>query len=84
MLSKIILILSLLLLSGCTAKIQELQQKSEDIRSGAVDVEKTEEEKEEENAPAVEDMGLDEIEDELENMDEVDVEADLDEIDKEL
>lgn len=81
MLTKIILIFSLFLLTGCTAKIQELQQKSKDIRSRVSDVDKT---AEGENAPAVKDMDLNEIEDELENMDDLDVEADLDEIDKEL
>lgn len=77
----LLFVLSFLLLTGCSAKIGDLQQKSDNIRSKDGSAK---EEVQEEFQPAVEDMSLDEIEEELEGMDDMEIEADLDEIDKEL
>ena len=78
MLSKIILVTFLsLLLAGCTTKIDQLK---EQIQNKGV----KQEEVGEEAKKDPEDMSLDEIEQELEGMEDSEVEADLEAIDKEL
>ncbi len=75
----VLLMVCSLLLTGCTAQIQELKQKVQPKEELEETVEETEAEPKDPS-----EMSLDEIEKELEGMDDISVDKDLGKIEEEL